>query len=108
MRGCRADAVVCECALCTFPDKRAAAAEFTRVLRPGGLRMVHMERHDAAVARMLDQIEARLGLVRMTARDRLEALGVDFDRAGPVLAAARTVIAERALGYGLLVAEKPA
>lgn len=31
-----ADAVVCECALCTFPGKDAAAAEFARVLRPGG------------------------------------------------------------------------
>lgn len=30
------DAIVCECALCTFPDKRSAAAEFGRVLRSGG------------------------------------------------------------------------
>ncbi len=30
------DAVVCECALCTFPGKAAAAAEMARVLRPGG------------------------------------------------------------------------
>jgi arsenite methyltransferase len=30
------DAVVCECAFCTFPDKGAAAREFARVLRPGG------------------------------------------------------------------------
>lgn len=30
------DAIVCECALCTFPDKAAAAAEFARVLKPGG------------------------------------------------------------------------
>lgn len=30
------DAVVCECALCTFPDKPTAAAEFARVLKPGG------------------------------------------------------------------------
>jgi ubiquinone/menaquinone biosynthesis C-methylase UbiE len=30
------DAVICECAFCTFPDKQAAAAEFARVLRPGG------------------------------------------------------------------------
>jgi SAM-dependent methyltransferase len=29
------DAVVCECALCTFPDKATAAAEIARVLRPG-------------------------------------------------------------------------
>lgn len=30
------DAVVCECAFCTFPDKATAAAEIARVLRPGG------------------------------------------------------------------------
>jgi ubiquinone/menaquinone biosynthesis C-methylase UbiE len=30
------DAVVCECALCTFPDKPTAVAEFARALKPGG------------------------------------------------------------------------
>lgn len=30
------DAVICECAFCTFPDKAAAAGEFARVLRRGG------------------------------------------------------------------------
>jgi ubiquinone/menaquinone biosynthesis C-methylase UbiE len=30
------DAVICECAFCTFPDKPRAAAELARVLRPGG------------------------------------------------------------------------
>jgi ubiquinone/menaquinone biosynthesis C-methylase UbiE len=30
------DAVICECALCTFPDKQAAIREFHRVLRPHG------------------------------------------------------------------------
>ena len=30
------DAVICECAFCTFPQKTLAAAEFFRVLRPGG------------------------------------------------------------------------
>src|SRR5262249_21733334 len=29
------DGALCECALCTFPDKDAAARELTRVLRPG-------------------------------------------------------------------------
>ena len=29
------DGALCECALCTFPDKAAAAAELARVLRPG-------------------------------------------------------------------------
>ncbi|MGH8827419.1 MAG: class I SAM-dependent methyltransferase, partial [Jiangellaceae bacterium] len=32
----RYDAVICECALCTFPDKATAAREMARVLRPGG------------------------------------------------------------------------
>jgi arsenite methyltransferase len=30
------DGVLCECALCTFPDKRAAVREIARVLRPRG------------------------------------------------------------------------
>ena len=30
------DALICECAFCTFPDKGAAASEFARVLKPGG------------------------------------------------------------------------
>lgn len=30
------DAVICECALCTFPDKEAATTEMARILRPGG------------------------------------------------------------------------
>ncbi|MDI6906008.1 MAG: methyltransferase domain-containing protein [Thermoanaerobacterales bacterium] len=31
------DAVISECAFCTFPDKPAAAAEMYRALRPGGV-----------------------------------------------------------------------
>jgi len=30
------DAIMCECAFCTFPDKATAAAEMARVLKPGG------------------------------------------------------------------------
>ncbi len=30
------DAVICECAFCTFPDKPKAASEFARVLKAGG------------------------------------------------------------------------
>ena len=30
------DTVLCECAFCTFPHKTVAAAEWVRVLRPGG------------------------------------------------------------------------
>ncbi|WP_327428511.1 class I SAM-dependent methyltransferase [Streptomyces sp. NBC_01236] len=145
------DAVVCECALCTFPDKAKAAAEFARVLKPGGrvgitdvtvtsdrlppelttpaariaciadartlaeytgilataeLRTLRTERHDQAMLRMIDQIEARLNLLRLTAADRLAATGLDLDSAPAVLAAARTAVSDGALGYALLVAEK--
>jgi arsenite methyltransferase len=144
-------AVVCECAFCIFPDKPTAAAEFARVLRPGGrlgicdvtadpgrlppeltglgawiacvadarpadayaalltaagLRVTRTERHDNAIALMLDQIEARLTLVRMTARAQAEAAGLDFARAPAVLAAARDAVATGIVGYVLLVAEK--
>ncbi|MBT2510584.1 methyltransferase domain-containing protein [Streptomyces sp. ISL-98] len=145
------DAVVCECALCTFPDKAQAAVEFSRVLRPGGrvgitdvtatpdrlppeltglaariaciadarplaqyveilaaagLRTIRTERHDAAMTRMIDQIEARLNLLRMTAAAKLTDAGVDLEAAPAVLAAARAAVADGVLGYALLIAEK--
>ncbi|WP_432246920.1 methyltransferase domain-containing protein [Streptomyces sanyensis] len=145
------NAVVCECALCTFPDKPRAAAEFARVLKPGGrlgitdvtadpdrlpprlrgltsriaciadarplteyaellaaagLRTLLTENHDAALHHMIDQIEARLNLLRITAPDRLAETGVDLEAAPSVLDAARTAVADGVLGYALLTAEK--
>jgi arsenite methyltransferase len=147
------DAVVCECAFCTFPDKTTAAAEFARVLRPGGrvgitdvtvaegglpnelttlaawvacisdarplneysaileragLRAVHTESHDAAIARMIEEIEARLRLLRMTASDRLAQAGVDVEAVLRYTALARQAVTEGVIGYALLIAEKPA
>ncbi|GAA2635646.1 class I SAM-dependent methyltransferase [Streptomyces vastus] len=145
------NAVVCECALCTFPDKARAAAEFARVLRPGGrlgltdvtadpdrlppelrgltariacvadarpldeyaeilaaagLRTQVTERHDEAMLRMIDQIQARLDLLRITAPARLADAGVDLDAAPAVLDAARAAVTEGVLGYALLTAVK--
>lgn len=149
--GC-ADVVLCECALCTFPDKPMAIAEMARLLVPGGrigitdvtadrsrlpeeltgltawiacvadarplaeyadlataagLRVLTTEPHTNALSRMIDQIEARLELLRMTAKPRLEAFGVNFSNAGSVLGSARAAVRDGALDYVLLVAEKP-
>ncbi|MGH4017276.1 MAG: methyltransferase domain-containing protein, partial [Pseudonocardiaceae bacterium] len=146
------DALVCECAFCTFPDKATAAAEFARVLRPGGrvgitdvtvtetglpaelttlaawvaciadarsvreyteiladagLRTTGTEAHDDAIARMIDQIEVRISVLRMTAADRLTEAGVDVDAVLRYTALAKQAVADGLLGYALLVAEKP-
>jgi hypothetical protein len=145
------DAVVCECALCTFPDKAQAAAEFARVLKPGGrlgitdvtadtgrlpselhgltariaciadarplneyaetlatagLRTLTTERHDQAILRMIDQIQARLNLLRITAPARLAEAGVDLGAAPAVMDAARAAVTDGVLGYALLTAVK--
>jgi arsenite methyltransferase len=146
------DAVVCECAFCTFPDKPAAAAEFARVLTPGGragitdvtlapggldpelaglagwiacladarpaveyqailaaagLHRVLTENHDAALARMIDQIDARLCALRLLAGPGDPLAGVDIDRALQLTAQAARAVQAGAAGYALLVAHKP-
>ncbi|WP_051791012.1 class I SAM-dependent methyltransferase [Amycolatopsis jejuensis] len=147
------DAVVCECAFCTFPDKATAAAEFARLLRSGGrmgitdvtvaegglpgelrtvaawvaciadarplgeyaaileragLRVVHTEVHDEAIARMIDEIDARLRVLRMTASARLAEAGVEVEAVLRYAALAKRAVADGLIGYALLVAEKPA
>lgn len=146
------DAVITECAFCTFPDKAAAAAEFGRILRPGGrigladvtmadagltdelstlaawvacvadakpitryceilddvgLRALHTESHDDALVRMIDQIEARLHLLRMTQKDVANAAGIDIDKVLEFVDLTRRAVDDRLLGYALIVAEKP-
>lgn len=146
------DAVVCECAFCTFPDKVTAAAEFARVLRPGGrvgitdvtlteaglppelttlaawvaciadakplaeysriladvgLRTIHTERHDDAVRTMIDQIAARVRLLRMTAPEQLASAGVDVDAVLNYCVLAKRAVEDGLIGYALLVAERP-
>jgi cyclopropane fatty-acyl-phospholipid synthase-like methyltransferase len=145
------DALVTECSFCTFPSKNVAAAEFARVLRPGGtlgmadvtiaedglpaelttlaawvaciadarpldqysdilasagLRTRHSETHDGALLRMIDQIEARLHLARMTHAPVVETAAVDTDTVVRYIDQARNAVTDGLLGYSMLIAEK--
>ncbi|MFD7279475.1 hypothetical protein ACFV80_21150 [Streptomyces sp. NPDC059862] len=71
-----------------------------------GLRVAATERHDQAMLRMIDQIEARLHLLRITAPARLADAGVDRGAAPAVLSAARAAVADGSLGCALLTAVK--
>jgi SAM-dependent methyltransferase len=144
------DAVVCECAFCTFPDKPTAAAEMARVLKPGGrlgvtdvaldpqrldaelqslagwvacladarpvaeyvallegvgLAVTRTEPHDDALARMIEQIDARLTAFSMLKHAALES--VDVPKARERCALAARAVADGIAGYSLIVARKP-
>jgi hypothetical protein len=57
---------------------------------------------------MVEQIEARLSVLRMSAAGRLAAAGVDLDAVMRYTALARQAVADGLIGYCLLVAQKPA
>lgn len=146
------DAIFCECAFCTFPDKPTAAAELARVLKPGGrlgltdvtiarsglppelaglagwvacfadarpvevyaellaaagLDTLTVERHDDALAAMVDQIQARLTALRAVGRGNPALAGIDLDRVLDLTALARRAVREGTAGYALLVASAP-
>jgi len=146
-----ADGAICECALCTFPDKRAAATEIARVLKPGarfalsdmvaeperlpaelrtleawvscfadarpleevaglladvGLEPELLERHDGALAGMLDRVEARLRAARLLGAGTPASLVQNVDRGLALAAAARESVSDGALGYGVVVARR--
>jgi hypothetical protein len=79
--------------------------EYTEILAGAGLRVTGVEARNDAIARMIDQIEARLAVLRMTAADRLTQAGVDVVLRYAALA--KQAVANGLRGYALLVAEKP-
>jgi arsenite methyltransferase len=138
------DAVVCECAFCTFPDKQTAAAEMARVLKPGGcvgitdvaleptrldaelqslagwvscladarpvqqyveildgagLTVRHTESHDDALARMVEQIDARLLAFRMAKCRRWPTSTSTWPASAPRTRRAPSATASRATRY---------
>jgi SAM-dependent methyltransferase len=131
------DGVLCECALCTFPDKRAAAREMARVLRPGARlalsdliadpgrlppELAGLQARVACIAdaRPLEEVAALLedaGLELIDTERRDEALAGLVDRVEArlrsvgvevgLVAAARRAVDAEVLGYGVVIASKP-
>src|ERR671937_784305 len=142
------DGALCECALCTFPDKEAAAAELARVLRKGGRLLLadivaeperlpdelrsltawvacvadarsvdelsalleragfaieSVERHDDALARLLDAVDGRL---RAEALAWPGLLDDGLDQGRELVRAARAALGEGDLGYASLLARR--
>ena len=139
------DGALCECALCTFPDKRSAAAELARVLRPGarlalsdltadttelpeslsslhawvacvadarplagiaalledaGLVVERAEARDAALASLLDRLDARLKVAGLLMPDAAA-------RGRELVGEARGALDRGLLGYGVVIARRP-
>jgi ubiquinone/menaquinone biosynthesis C-methylase UbiE len=146
-----ADALICECAFCTFPHKVRAATEFARVLRPGGhiglsditrsgelpveleglfgwiacladarpveeyvaylheveFRDIAVERHDKALAEMVDTTTLRLLSAELMARlGSLNLSGLDLGQAKRIASAARRAVRAGTLGYALITARR--
>jgi arsenite methyltransferase len=78
------DGALCECALCTFPDKDAAGREFARVLRPGArLALADMT---AEVARLAPELTSLQSWIACIADARpLAELATLLGRAGLIV-----------------------
>ncbi len=77
--------------------------EYGEILAAAGVRTVHTERHDDALARMVEEIDARLRALRMM-RTAIPALAdVDVDRALALCAQAAAAVEQGVAGYALLV-----
>lgn len=147
------DAVLCECAFCTFPNKPAATAEFYRLLRPGGkvglsdvtwegqlpaeldtllawvacvgdarpaaeyahileqtgMRILTVEPHPEALRELVQQVQTRLLAADLMAKlGKMTLLaGLKIGDAQALVKAALSAVRDGALGYVVIVAEKP-
>src|SRR5262249_19007765 len=90
---------------CTAAARPARA--YARRLSDAGLRIIHRESHEAAICRMLDQIEARVALLRIAGADWLAAVQLDLAAVTRYLDLARRAVADGIIGSTLLIAENP-
>lgn len=60
LAGASVDALLCECAFCTFPTKTVAAGELARVLRPAGALCLADVTRDGPLPAELDSLLARV------------------------------------------------
>ena len=79
--------------------------EYCDLLADAGLAVTLTEDHDDGLARMIDQIDARLVAFKMAGVPALET--IDFDQARRRVALAGRAVADGIAGYKLLVARKP-
>ena len=80
--------------------------DYIAILARAGLHARHTESHDGALLKMIDQIEARVHLARMTHAPMLAEAGVDTDAVRTYVERVRAAVTDGLLGYALIVAEK--
>ena len=78
--------------------------EYAELLAAAGLRVTLTESHDAALSKMIEQIDGRLVAFRMATAPALA--GIDFDVARQRTALVAEAVRDGIAGYALLVAEK--
>ncbi len=95
------------------------AEEYAAILAGAGLRTLVVERHDQALAAMVEQVEARMVALRLAARTSPSLAGslagsvsgslgdIDWDEGLRLTRLAKAAVADGVAGYALLVAEKP-
>lgn len=83
--------------------------DYARLLEGAGLGVEMIERHDAALADLIEKIRLRLLGAEVAARVKAVALpGVDWAAARRMALAVTAAVDDGRLGYAVLVARRPA
>lgn len=80
--------------------------EYADILAGADLELLTVERHDEALAAMVEQVRARVTVLRAVTRSSAALAGIDLDRVLELSAQAAAAVEQGVLGYGLLVARR--